>query len=83
MIGLLDEDAKARILAGLLVPLQEEQYQLGLLRAANGSKRDDTVPGQNFTYAERLAELGDAEERLLAAAEDTIVERLRGFQNGD
>ena len=76
---LLSDAVKARILAGLLMPLQEEEYQLLLLRTANDADGDEMVPGQDFTYTERLNELTDAQERLLSAADETIVNQLRGI----
>ena len=82
-IDLLTGDAKARVLGSLLTPLQEEEYQLRLLQAANGSGHDEMIPGQDYTYGDRLSDLVAAQERLLSAADDEIVERLRGFRNGD
>lgn len=80
---MLTDATKARVLGNLILPLQEEEYQLRLLREANGSDDGDVVPGQDYTYADRLSDLAGAQERLLSAADDRIVERLRGFRNGD
>ena len=82
MTNLLSDAAKVRILADLLVPLQEEEYQLKLLQVANSADGDEMVPGQDFTYAERLTDLTDAQGRLLSAADETIVNQLRG-SNGN
>lgn len=82
-VDLLTEASKARVLGNLLLPLQEEEYQLRLLQEANESGDDELVPGQNYTYSDRLSDLVGAQERLLSAADDKIVKRLKGFQNGD
>ena len=76
---LLSDGVKVRILADLLMPLQEEEYQLSLLRTANNADDEELVPGQDFTYGERLSDLADAQERLLSAADETIVNQLRGI----
>lgn len=74
---LLSTEIKARILAELLAPLEEQEYQLRLLHKANDASMTEVVPGESFTYDERLGDLRKAQDRLLAAAEPDVVEAMR------
>lgn len=82
MVDLLGPAGRARILSQMLVSLQEQEYDLRLTQLANNAEDYETVPGQDYAYGTRLAELRDAQKRLLESADENVVNGLRRLTNG-
>lgn len=82
MIDLLGAAGRARILSQMLVSLQEQEYDLRLAQLANGADDYETVPGQDYTYGTRLAELAAAQKRLVESADENVVNGLRRLTDG-
>jgi hypothetical protein len=81
-VDLLGAEGKARVLADLLASLQEQAYRIALLKDANGAADNEIVPGEKFSYGERLTELDAAQERLLDAADSEVMTEIRRLSNG-
>ena len=81
-MDVLGAGGKARVLAGLLSSLQEQEYRLALLQDANGSSDDAVVPGEKYKYGERLTELREAQERLTDSADPEVLSELRRLSDG-
>ena len=81
-VDVLGVVGKARVLADLLASLQEQEYRLVLLKDANGANESAVVPGEQFTYGERLTELRNAQQRLEDASSPEVLSEVRRLQDG-
>lgn len=81
-VDLLGPAGRAKILSRILLSLQEQEYELTVMKEANGAGDHETVPGENFSYATRLEDLRKAQERVLASADQSVVNGLRRLTDG-
>lgn len=84
---LLGTQQKAQMVAEFLADLQQQQFRLELLQAANSRDDDDPVPGlapdgdQFVTFAARRAQLIDAQRKLMEQY-DYVMPEVRLIAEG-
>jgi hypothetical protein len=82
-IDLLGPGGRAKILSAVLLSLQEQEYNLNLMKLANGADDHETVPGESFSYGKRLEDLAAAQKRVLNFADENEVKGLRRLTDGN
>lgn len=73
-MGLLNDEHKAKLVAQFIAGLQEQRFQLDLLRTANKHAEFDIVPGMQpeMSYTDRARQLDEACGEVMSKHKDLM-----------